>query len=1035
MTKHQQPQHLPSSPPLGLQKGWGSSRLALLSQTSIITASRGQPSADALLRCCGQTPADTNLLLSSPPIPGAVPIRETLPAAEAASDSSSLSQALLPMLAPKLQVPRLPPSLLPRPRLFKRLESGLSGKLTLISAPAGYGKTTLVSHWIAQRQQLQEPLPFAWLSLDPDDNDPIRFWHYVTIACQPLLAERGHAALTRLCPQASFASSSLELALRTLLNDLATLPHQSTLILNDYQVISHLQIHSTLTFVLDHLPRTIHLILLTHGDPPLPLARWRAHGELSELRADDLRFTAEETTTTLSQALSYEPSPQSISSLDSHLQGWVAGLHFLTLVLQRCRSREQVEYILSTCSGRHRPLLEFFVTEVLCRQPEEVQRFVLQTSILNRFSSSLYNAVTERQDGKYLLTTVEQAGLFLQALDDSQQWYRYHPLFAQAMRTEAHHRFGEAALHAWSARASRWYERQRMLADAVEMALQAQEFERVATLIEQQLTPHYEDQENNESPLLGNLISALPEQVVRQHPRLCVHIAWRLLFSRVEHPASRPTTLDQIERLLTWAQEGWQTLDEPCGRGVILVVRALVAEEQGALESAEQFARAALDCYSELEESWRGLCWLILGRQALLCGRVLVANEHLQQAWTCFQRAEHQQGRHATQLALAEVCLQQGNLRQAAEHYRVVLATAGEEPLTAGKAHLGLARLSYAWNALKQAEQEVEVALAVGLQQADEHLEGQASLLLTQIQQAQGQMAAAQQRLHALIARLPKSGLPARLLHRQMQAQQAQFSLAVGDLLTAERWRLWHSRQQEPLPRLQQEQEELIAAHLLLAQGKPEEALGLLQASQKEAQQMGRTRSHLQILLLQALAYFVLQRRPRAISLLRQALCLAQREGERRLFLDEGEPMQILLRTGLTALDGSLTQPGVYTQPPAEQQAAGTNWWSVATLHSNLLSPQEQRVLALLLTGCSNPEIAQMLVVSINTVKTQVRSIYQKLNVNSRQQVRQLLGRWNLVAREDLWQTSPFIDENNGPFGSQQLFVAEILTNTRASVK
>ncbi|MBO0781346.1 MAG: hypothetical protein J2P37_21205 [Ktedonobacteraceae bacterium] len=935
---------------------------------------------------------------------GAVPEREAMQATEGTTDHPSPDLALPPVLAPKLQEPRLHPSLLPRPHLLKRLESGLYGKLTLISAPAGFGKTTLVSQWTAQVRQSQSQVPFAWLSLDPDDNDPIRFWHYVIKACQPFQADRGRSALALLRTRDSFASPPLEPVLRTLLNGLATLPHRGILVLDEYHVIRNPEIHEAFAFVLDHLPTMSHLIIITRADPPLPLARWRVRGDLCELHTDDLRFSQEETATYLSQVLPAVLPPERISSLDCRLEGWVAGLRLVTLALQEKRTGLEVEHTLSDISGSHRHILEFFVTEVLCRLPEALQHFLLQTSVLSSLSGSLCNAITERNDGEHLLETVERAGLFLQALDGSRQWYRYHPLFAEAMRTEARRRFGEEVLHSWYRRASAWYEQQCKLVEAVEMALHAQEFVRAATLIEQHLKPHYEYHEANEYRILRRWIDSLPEQVLGQHPRLCVHVALLSLFSWGGRLDCRPETLAQIERLLTWAEYAWQAEGNHCGHGMLLAVRALVSGEQGDLERASQFAREALVCLSESETQWHGCCLRILGAEALLAGQMLTASEHLQQAWTFFQIAGNRQGERATQLVLAEAYLHQGKLRQAAELYRAVLAAAGEDLIDRGKAQLGLAHLSYAWNDVERAEQEAQGALAMGKQLTDETLQVQASLILADIEQARGQMAAAQQRLHTLLARVSRASGYSELLRRQLLAKQAGLCLAVGDLPTAEHWLLSRSRQQETLPLLQQEQEDLIAARLLIAQGKTKEALGLLQACQSEAQPLERTRRYMQILLLQALACFAHQNRPRAFSLLRQALGLAQLEGELRLFLDEGEPMQILLRTGLPAIDIGLAEPYVQTllhafaHPPFEHRAAGMSSWSVAFPLSDLLSPQERRVLALLLTGCSNPEIAQMLVVSINTIKTQVRSIYQKLHVKNRHQARQLLQNYRLLS-------------------------------------
>src|SRR5215472_14942690 len=373
-----------------------------------------------------------------------------------------------PVLAPKLQLPRLPTSIVTRERLLRRLDRSLEGKLTLLSAPAGFGKTTVVSQWIAHQRKLQPHPSVAWLSLDPGDNDPVRFWRYVMLACQAFQAESDQYALALPPTRSSFASSPLESMPRAFLNALASLPHRGMLILEDYHVISEPEIHESLTFVLEHLPATLHLVIVSRVDPPLPLARWRARGELCELHADDLRFSPEETAAFLQQALPAVLSPEDIRRLDSRLEGWVTGLRLVTLALQGRTTQPEVEQSLSTFSGGHRHLLEFFVTEVLSAQPEVLQVFLLQTSVLSRLSGSLCDAVTGRRESEHLLETVEHAGLFLQALDGSEQWYRYHPLFAEAMRTEARQRFGAEALSTWYGRASVWHEQQGMLSEAVE---------------------------------------------------------------------------------------------------------------------------------------------------------------------------------------------------------------------------------------------------------------------------------------------------------------------------------------------------------------------------------------------------------------------------------------------------------------------------------------------------------------------------------------------------------------------------------------
>jgi LuxR family maltose regulon positive regulatory protein len=915
--------------------------------------------------------------------------------------TTSPSERHTPVLAPKLHLPRLHASLLTRPRLLTRLDTGLQGKLTLLSAPAGFGKTTVVSQWVADHRKRQHHPPVAWISLDPGDNDPVRFWRYVITACQAFQPGIGQSALALLH---TVARSSLELMLRTFLNELASLSHRGILVLEDYHVITSPQIHETLTFLLDHLPAVFHLILITRVDPPLPLARLRARGDLCELHAEDLRFSQEEMAIFLRQALPDALSPEEIRHLDTRLEGWVTGLRLVTLMLQRRLTQREIEHFLATFSGSHRHILEFFVTEVLNAQPEPLQVFLLQTSVLSRLSGSLCDAVTGRNNGEQFLKAVEDANLFLQSLDGSGQWYRYHPLFAEAMQQEARQRFGEDALHAWYSRASVWYEQQSMLTEAVEMALQAREFARAAALIEQNMRPHYAYHEMNEYHTLQRWLGSLPEDVLGQHPRLCSRAALLLVFSWEGRTDSRPSTLAQIERLLHRAECAWQAEGNRNGLGEILTFRAFLNWEQGDFALAARFAREALALLPESESQWRGSCFRIIGEEEMLAGRVHEARQLFQEALALFESAGNSYGAHAALLALAEVCWLQGALRQAAELYRAVSSTTRGDIPNAGKAQLGLARLSYEWNVLETAEQEAQEALDLGTRLQDEALQVQASLVLATIEQAREQTAPAQQRLHALLARLPGGSthhLP--LLDRHILAGQARLSLAARDLAAVERWSTTSAMNRESIPRLHQEQEDLITLRLLMAQGEAEEAIPLLEGWRVEAHQHGRTRSEVEILALMALAYFAQQRPLQGSSLLREALALAQAEGYQRLFLDEGEEMAALLRVVLPTIRKDPSETYVhtllhaFTQQQYGQEAPFASSSPVSARLIEPLSPQEQRVLRLLVAGLSNPEIAEALVVSINTVKTQVRSIYRKLNVKSRKEARSAVRGQNLL--------------------------------------
>jgi LuxR family transcriptional regulator, maltose regulon positive regulatory protein len=967
-----------------------------LGRTATLSLARLEEVALAFSAAVPLPPAD----LSQPRPPAAV---TQLEAAGARTDHPTPLPVppQMPLLVPKLRPPRLYASLIARPRLLPRLDAGLQGKLTLLSAPAGFGKTTLVSQWVADwstHQSDQHPLPpIAWVSLDPGDNDPVRFWRYVVTACQAFQATLGQSALALLqrAPQ-----SPLEAALTLFLNELSQLPRKGILILEDYHVITSSQIHETVAFVLDHLPATLHLMMMTRVNPPLPLARWRAHNDLNELRTADLRFSQEETLTFLQQVMPFPLSREIILHLDTHLDGWVTGLRLVALTLQGRMTQQEVEleHVLATFSGDHRHLLEYFVTEVLSAQPEPLQVFLLHTSILHRLTGSLCDVVTGRNDSEHLLESMEQTGLFLIPLEGAGRWYRYHMLFAEAMQHEARHRLGEEEVRSCSSRASSWYEQHGLFTEAVEAALEAQAFAQAAVLLEQILPPHYA-QGLHEYDTLHRWLDAFPEAILGQHPGLCLRFAMLLLFFSPNRRTA--TSQTPIERLLHLAEQAFQAEDNRSGLGEVYAARALIARLQGDLALAAHLARQALARLPEREPQWRGACLRCIGEEERLSGSLHQARQTLLEAQALFAAAGNSYATRATLLALGEVCALQGELRQAAELYQEVLHSAGEDLADKGNALLGLARLSYEWNALEAAEQEAQEALDLGTRLADEILQISASLVLAGIEQARGQTAHARHLLHTLLAQTQHQQPP--LLHREILVCQARFQLAAGDLAAVERWSMTRAMHREIAPLLHQEQETLIVARLLMAQGEADEALRLLEHWQVEAPQQGRTRSEVEMLLLIALCHFAQRRQSQAWQSLREALTLAHVEGYLRLFLDEGEEMRALLRAVLPTISKELPERYVHTillafsRQHLEQFAPSVSGSPVVASLIEPLSPQEQRVLRLLVAGCSNPEIAEVLVVSTNTVKTHVGSIYRKLNVKSRKEAREAVRSQNLL--------------------------------------
>lgn len=901
------------------------------------------------------------------------------------------------LLATKLRPPRLPSELVRREALFARLEEGLECKFTLLSAPAGFGKSTLASQWLSQRVKAEgegmkekklspglrflspDPAPVAWFSLDAADNDPVRFWRYVFTACQVFQPDLGETSLEML---SSVRQPSFEAILTAFINELTQLPGRSILVLEDYHLITSPQIHQALAFLLDHLPITLHLVLLTRSDPPLPLARLRARGDLNELRSVDLRFSPAETRSFLQQTLPVSLSPEVAARLETQTEGWAAGLRLATLALQG-RPAAETEHFLETLAGSHRHILEYLVEEVLEAQPEPLQTFLLQTTGLGRLTASLADAVIGRSDSQAILAELERANLFLTPLDGARQWYRYHPLFAEAMQHEARRRLGEAELAGLNERASVWYERHDFLSEAIETALSSQAFTRAAGLIKRILGPgsYYE-----EVHTLRRWLEYLPDTVLRGYPALCLAYAVAILFTEDRRS---PATAALLEKPLRWAEEGWQAGENRPKLGEALAFRAMVSWWQGDQLQAFELARQALALLPEEALFWRGVALLHQGLEEWLDGRLNQARQTLPEARVLNEAAGNVHGVMAATFLLGEVYAGQGELHQAAELQRRVLAEAEQvevgEPLEdKAQALVNLAALAYEWNNLELAQTYAAQALDIGQQLDQEHFLAHSSLVLARIRQANGETTPAQQMLKSLIAWVKQP-----LLLRQVQAGLARLYLAAGDTAAAQRWSATYAQAGENVPRIQQEREAILHIRLLIHQGETEPALALLKPWQAEAESQGRSRSGLEMIILEALAHSAGANLTQAKERLEHALALARPAGYQRLFLDEGAPLVALLKTISTEAPGE-ESPDSYARrlldAAVREHGTAAPFDSPAAQLVEPLSSQEMRVLRLLAVGLSNPEIAEELIVSVNTIKTQVQSIYRKLDVHSREE-------------------------------------------------
>ncbi|GHO79906.1 helix-turn-helix transcriptional regulator [Ktedonobacter sp. SOSP1-85] len=912
--------------------------------------------------------------------------------------SALLSQA--PLLLPKLRPPRPTASLLSRRRLLERLDEGLSRKLTLLLAPAGYGKTTLVSEWIAARDTRDGSSPLvAWIALDEGDNDPIRFWRYLIVACQTFQPNLGESLLSQLgaAEPLSFSRPSLEPILTGLLNDLASMPGCGILMLEDYHMIHSKEIHQALSFFLEHQPPNLHLILLTRREPPLPLAQLRAHDDLVELEASHLRFTPEETRVFLRQTLPFPCEETLLEQVQQRTEGWITGLRLLTLALQSqgSLSAREMEQRLAQISGRDRSILDYLVAEVLASQAEPLQTFLLETTGLVRLSGSLCDTVTGRDDSMFVLEQIERAHLFLLPLDESGTWYRYHALFAEAMQHEARRRLGEARLLATQSRASRWYEQHDLLSDAVEAALSARELQRAAQL----LTRIVESQSlwhQQEVHIFLRWLRQFPEEILRESPTLSQTYAVALLHCEQQcTSALRP----QLEKYLQMAEQRLQALGDLPRLGEALALHALLIRHMNDHATAIRCATSALKLLPDEERFWRSLALDMLSMASLVAGRITEARQLMHEARKLnpVSFEENSYARRGSLIQQGYLALGAGHLEQAALLMRRVLDTAGNDRADRGTALIGLSTLSYEWNRLWEAEQYIQQAYALHAETGNELLWLQSAQLLARVLYARGEHTQAQELLQRL-----SSALAQPRYSREIELWLAHFALASGDLVTAQRRLagLHIIAQNEPPLDIVREQEQLLTARLLIAQGeegKVYQALSLLAGRRAEAQSQARLRSEVEVLLIMARAYAYLRRKQEVQEVLKEALALAQTAGYQRLFFDEGAEMAALLKGMVSEMRAPLQVAFVRTL------LRGFTTVRLSTIPATgydvleLLSSGERRVLHLLVAGRTNPEIARELVVSLNTVKTQVKSIYRKLGIGSRHEASEVARRLGLL--------------------------------------
>jgi len=883
------------------------------------------------------------------------------------------------ILTTKLHMPPTRPGRVARHHLIERLNEGLNRKLTLVSAPAGFGKTTLVSEWVTASER-----PVVWLSLDERDNDTTRFLTYMIAALQTITPEVGNGVMAAL---QSAQPPRIDALLTTLLNDIASTPQKCILVLDDYHLLDSAQVDDAIAFLLEHLPPQMHLVIATRTDPHLPLARLRARGQLTELRAADLRFTGDEAAEFLNQVTGLALSAEHITTLEARTEGWIAGLQLAALSME---GRSDVSQFINSFSGSHRYVLDYLVAEVLQQQPDSIQTFLLQTAILDRLTGPLCDALTGQENGQATLEYLEQTNLFIVPLDETRQWYRYHHLFADLLRQRLQqtHPQQMPTLHS---RASEWFEQNDLPHAAIQHALAAGDVERAADLIE--LAGPLVEQSFYVAMWLG-WAGALPDVLIRTRPVLSVCYAYALL-GRGEMAAAEARLTD-AERSLESADNTMVVVDEAQFQvlpATIAVARAYIAQARGDVPGTVKQAQRVLDLLPEGDHHRREQATGLLGITCWASGDLEAANrvfaDYTMKLWTAGNIADA----ISTACVLAEIRTTLGRLHEAASTLEQLLQFVidQETPVPPDVADLyrGLGELyleSGEWDA---AEQHLLKSRELG-EQAELSAVSRYRWCVAQARfaQTQGKLDAALDWLREAERQFIKSPLPE---VRPIPAMKARIWAAQGRLAEALAWADERNLSVDDDLSYLHEFEHITLTWILIAQYQDEmadtslqNAIELLDRLQQAAQAGKRIGSQIEILVLRALAHEAQNNTASALTSLERALALAEPEGCVRPFVENGPRVMRLL---YAALSQGMAPAYVQRLLAAVPAAESTQAEHASTSESGWIEPltdRELEILRLIAAGCSNHDICERLVLALSTVKGHNRNIYHKLQVQRR---------------------------------------------------
>ena len=895
-----------------------------------------------------------------------------------------------PVLETKLHVPRPRGGLVARPRLGQRLNRITESKLTLVSAPAGFGKSTLVADWVADGSRADQLV--AWLSLDEADNDPVAYWTYVIAALRTVAPGIGEGSLALL----ETTRPRFEGMLAPLLNELAALPKDVVLVLDDYHEIDAPDIQDGMVYFLDHLPPGMHLVITTRADPALPLARLRARGELHEIRAAELRFTPDEAVAYFNDVLALELGANEIAALEGRTEGWIAALQLAGLSMH---GRGDVAEFIAGFAGDDRYVVDYLVEEVLQRQSDDVRSFLLQTSILARMSGALCDAVTGQAGGRTTLQALDRGNLFVVPLDDRRHWYRYHHLFADVLRAQLVDERTEdvADLHR---RASEWYAENGETTEAIRHAMAGEDFERAAGLIEMAIPATRRERHDT---LVRQWLEGLPDELIRERPVLSDAYAAALLVRG--EPGGVEARLQDAERWLGPTTGDPVVVDAEAFRdlpGSIAIHRAGLAQLLGDHGGTVRHARRALEIIRDDNHLGRGSASALLGLAEWANADLDAAYRDYAEAMASLHKAGYLPDVVACAITLADIRVTQGRLDEAMRSYErgLEIATSSGDRVLRGAAdmHVGVAAILIERNDLESARHHLVVGGQLGEGHGLPRYPYRSLVATAQIRLAEGDLNGAL----ALLAdadRVYFTDFAPSV--RPVRALMARVWIAAGRLSEAWTWAQEHGLSAADDPSYVREFEYATLARLLLAQGvrdgnadqvgEAEQLLGRLLSA---ASAGGRWGSVIDVLLPQALSLHAAGDSKAALATIKRAIALAEPEGYVRTFVDEGPPMAALLK--LVARQH--IAPAYVSRLLS---ALGTRPGGLA-INQPLLEPLSEReleVLRLLESELNGPDIARELVVSLNTVRTHTKNIYAKLGVNSRRAAVRQAAELGLLSR------------------------------------